>query len=67
MRKMLICGSVVVLFAGAAYAGTRAANAYKATHLSSTTVLVSCNDEREPVVKHLENSTMIVITCTEVK
>jgi uncharacterized repeat protein (TIGR04076 family) len=52
-----------LLFALAAYAGQRAANAYHTSKVSNTTVLVSCNDEQEPVVTRLENTTAIVVTC----
>jgi hypothetical protein len=60
---------VLVFWAVAAYAGQRAANAanaYKATKITTTSVLVSCNDEREPHVSHLDStSTAIVVTCKQ--
>jgi hypothetical protein len=63
--KKIYFAVAVCLLASVAYAGNRAANAYKAAKLSTTSVLISCNDEREPVVHKLENSTMIVVTCKE--
>lgn len=46
-------------------AAQRAANAYKATKISTQSVIVSCNDEREPVISHLDNTTAVVLTCTK--
>jgi hypothetical protein len=67
MSKKAIIVLACCLFAGlAAYAGQRAANAYKATKLTTTSVLISCNDEREPHVSHLDStSTAIVVTCKQ--
>jgi len=42
-------------------------NSYKATKVSNTTVLVSCQDEHEPIVQHLSNTTALVITCRKVE
>jgi hypothetical protein len=54
------------LFALAALAGEHAVNAYKATRLTTTSVLISCQDEREPHVSRLdETSTAIVVTCKQ--
>jgi hypothetical protein len=54
------------LFALAALAGERVANAYKTTKLTNTSVLVSCQDEREPRISRLdETSTAIVVTCKQ--
>lgn len=66
MRKAAIVLAVCLFVALASYAGQRAANAYKATKLTTTSVLISCNDEREPVVTHLDTtSTVIVVTCKQ--
>jgi hypothetical protein len=67
MKKLTLFVTLVLMFwACAAIAGERAANAYKATKLTTTSVLVSCNDEREPHVSHLDStSTAIVITCKQ--
>lgn len=63
MKKALIGSLIVLLGCGVALA-QRAANAYKATKLSTTSVLVSCQDEREPDVIHIsETKTAIIITC----
>jgi hypothetical protein len=66
MKKAIAVFSVCMLAGLASYAGQRAANAYKATKLTTTSVLVSCNDEREPHVSHLDStSTAIVVTCKQ--
>lgn len=66
MRKTLIVASACLLAALAGYAGERAANAYKATKLNTSSVVISCNDEREPVVSKLDaTATAIVITCKQ--
>jgi hypothetical protein len=67
MNKILLAVEVCLLLSLAAYAGTRSANAYRATKLSTTSVLVSCSDEREPVVHKLENTTVIVVTCSAIQ
>lgn len=53
----------IVLSIWAAYANAASANAYKATKVSTTSVIVSCNDEREPVLTKLENTTAVILTC----
>ena len=63
--KILVTGVLLSLLAAGAYASARAVNAYRTVKVSTTTVLVGCNDEREPVVTRLENSTAIVVTCRE--
>lgn len=50
----------------ACFAGPRSANAYKTHKLTTNSVMISCEDEREPVVKHWENTTLIVVTCQTV-
>lgn len=62
MKKLAIIG-LVLATAGATLAGQRAVNAYKTSKISTRSVLVSCNDEREPVISRLENTTAIVVTC----
>lgn len=65
MKRKPYIIAAMLLITGAAYAGQRAANAYRTAKLSTASVLISCNDEREPVVRKLENTTMIVVTCKE--
>ena len=60
-RAFLLAG--LLAFAVGAYATERAANMYKTHKLAINSVLVSCNDEREPVVKKLENGPFVIITC----
>lgn len=62
-KTTAIIGSLIL--ASVSYAAERSANAYKASKISTTTVLVSCNDEREPVITKLENTTAIVVTCKQ--
>ena len=66
-RIIRIAGAILAagLLAAGAYAGARAANAYRAVKVSTTTVLIGCNDEREPVISRLANTTAIVVTCKE--
>lgn len=63
MSKKSIAVIASLILASVSIAAERSANAYKASKISTTTVLVSCNDEREPVITHLENTTAIVVTC----
>jgi hypothetical protein len=63
MKKATIALSLSLFVLAAGYASERVANAYKAVKLSTTSVLVSCNDEREPVVQKFENQTYITVTC----
>ena len=62
-KTVAIIGSLIL--ASVSIAAERSANAYKASKISTTTVLVSCNDEREPVISHLQNTTAIVVTCKQ--
>lgn len=62
-KTTAVIGSLIL--ASVSIAAERSANAYKASKISTTTVLVSCNDEREPVVAHLQNTTAIVVTCKQ--
>lgn len=41
-------------------------NSYKTHKVTSSTVMVSCNDEREPLIKKLDGP-FVLITCTEGK
>jgi hypothetical protein len=64
MNKRWYAGITLLLMVGsAAIASERAANAYKTHKISPNAVMISCNDEREPVVKKFENTTLIVVTC----
>lgn len=65
MRKKTIAIIGSLILASVSIAAERSANAYKASKISTTTVLVSCNDEREPVITKLENTTAIVVTCKQ--
>lgn len=60
-KTTAIIGSLIL--ASVSYAAERSANAYKAVKVSTTTVIIGCNDEREPVISHLDNTTAIVVTC----
>jgi hypothetical protein len=52
------------LFAAIAAFGTeKVANVYKTHKLTTTSVLVSCNDEREPVVQTSQYKTFIIVSC----
>ena len=63
MRKLTLIGIALSLFAGGVCAA-RAVNAIKSTRLSSTTLAVGCEDEREPVVSRVpDTATAIIITC----
>lgn len=66
MSKVITILGYALFAATAAYAGQRTANAYKTHKLTTNSVMISCNDEREPVVKHWENTTLIVVTCQTV-
>jgi hypothetical protein len=63
MKKRAIVLAGLLALAAGAYASERAANAYKTHKLATNAVMVSCNDEREPVVKKLENGPFVIITC----
>jgi hypothetical protein len=65
-RAVTFAVAVALLFTVCGLAGERAGNAYKTSKISTSSVLVSCNDEREPLVKKLENTTVILVTCTPV-
>lgn len=63
MRKAAISVLVLGVFVCGAYA-QRAVNAIKSSRVSTTTMVIGCNDEREPVVTRLsETATAIVVTC----
>jgi hypothetical protein len=67
VQKTIVAGVMLLIVGiGISYAAERAANAYKATKLTTTSVLISCNDEREPHVSKLEaTDTSIVVTCKQ--
>lgn len=63
MRKLLTSLIALTLFASGACVA-RSVNAIKSTRVSTTTILASCEDEREPIVSHIsETTTAIIITC----
>ena len=65
MNRILIGFAVLSVFCAGAYC-ERAANACKSTRLTTASVLVSCNDEREPHVSKIDaTATAIVITCKQ--
>jgi len=43
------------------------ANSYRTRKLNNTSVIVSCNDEREPKITRFENTTFLIVTCTPTK
>jgi len=61
MKYLKIVVMLLILATGA-YGAQRAANKYKTHKLSLNAVLVSCEDEREPVVKKLDGP-FVVISC----
>lgn len=63
MQKLALALAAVLVFAGGAYC-QRTVNACKSTRLTSASVLVSCNDEREPHVSKIdETATAVVVSC----
>jgi len=64
MRRAIICALLLVV-AGVAYGGERLANKYRTHRLTRTELLVTCEDEHEPQVRKLDNSTMIIVSCVE--
>lgn len=65
--KIILGLAALMLIVGSATASDRAENAYKTHKLTTASVLVSCNDEREPVIERFANKTFIMVTCTPVK
>lgn len=63
LSKTITVLGYLLFVASAAFAGQRAANAYKTHKLTTNSVMISCNDEREPKVSHWENTTLIIVTC----
>ena len=63
--KALLVVAILALMAASIYAGERL-NSYRTHKVTSSTVMVSCNDEREPLVKKLDGP-FVLITCTEGK
>jgi hypothetical protein len=66
-RRIIWFAVTMALMCSATVATTRIANEYKVVKINPTAALISCNDEREPVVRKFENTTMIVVTCQPVK
>ena len=63
IRNRILMGVFAGLVVCAAVAATeRVANKYKTHKLAINSVLVSCEDERVPVVKRLDGP-FVVITC----
>jgi hypothetical protein len=63
MFKLTLAVLALTLFVGGASIA-RSVNAIKSTRVSTTTILASCEDEREPIVSHIsETTTAIIITC----
>ena len=62
VKKYLIAALILAVIALDAYAGQREReqNKYKTHKLSLNAVLISCNDEREPVVKKIDGPFVIV-------
>jgi hypothetical protein len=56
----------LTLFAVSIHATEKAINAFKTHKVTSSTVMVSCNDEREPVIKKMDGP-FVLVTCTENK
>lgn len=66
--RIFIAVSTIALFlVSAAIASERAINAYKTHRINSNALVISCEDEREPVVKHFENTTLIMVSCQTVE
>lgn len=65
--KTILTLAILMLAGSAVTANERAENAYKTHKLTTTSVIVSCNDEREPVIERSANKTFIVVTCQTVK
>jgi hypothetical protein len=63
MKRTLIVGALILAGASLALASERAANLYKTHKLALNSVLISCEDERTPRVKQLENGPFVIVTC----
>jgi hypothetical protein len=64
MNRIFYGVFALLFLAFTTYAADRAVNACKSTRLNTTSVLVSCQDEREPVITRLsETSTAVIVTC----
>jgi len=61
-RLFVIALLTSAITAGTCYATERAANMYKTHKLALNSVMVSCNDEREPVVSKLTGP-FVIISC----
>jgi hypothetical protein len=66
MIKALATLASLTLFVATIHATDKAINAYKTHKVTSSTVMVSCNDEREPVIKKMDGP-FVLVTCTETK
>lgn len=63
MRRFILVGAALSLFIGG-ICTARSVNAIKSTRISTTTLVLGCEDEREPVVTKLaDTTTAIVVTC----
>lgn len=68
--KFFLLVAVVTLVFSVLYVNVvsgETANSYKTRKLNSSSVVVSCNDEREPKITRFENTTFLIVTCTPVK
>ena len=64
--KTIAVLATLAIFAVSVRATEKAINAYKTHKVTSSTVMVSCNDEREPVIKKMDGP-FVLVTCTETK
>lgn len=63
--RVLLAVVILSMMAASLYAAERLNN-YKTHKVTSSTVMVSCNDEREPLIKKLDGP-FVLITCSEGK
>lgn len=63
MKRFYVGLAALVLLAVATFATEKAHNAYKTHRIDANTLLLSCEDEHQPVVKKFENTTLVMITC----
>ena len=64
--RKLYAGLALLLVATVAIASDKAQNAYKTHKVNNNTLLFQCNDEREPVIRKFENTTLVMVSCQEV-
>lgn len=66
MKRWHLAVLIACLFiAVCTFAADRSANAYKTHKLSRNSVLFTCEDEHEPKIKKLDNTTMVIISCEQ--